>query len=183
MFDRLLGQVKGFFNISTLIEIFISIICLMVGLILFTNSGINLGSASVISGLLIIAYGVYTIFSYFKRGTIALYDYNLIFGSIFIIFGTITFFVSKILAIFIGIYLLLIGIQRIIYALLFKKFNENSWIVSLGIGILLIVIAFIIFFTTSDSAVEVVGIAFLSIGAINLVNMMLYRKRSKYFLA
>ena len=92
-------------------------------------------------------------------------------------------FVGKVLSIFLGIYLLIIGIQRINYGIFFKKYNESSWIITLVVGILFIIIALISFFTSSDNIVSVAGICTIGFGLMNFINILLLRKRSKYFIA
>lgn len=183
MFSKIFGEAKGIFNIITLIELVFSIMFILLGLIFFSSPNISKVVISVITGLLLILNGVSSIYAFIKKGTIDLYNNNLIYGIFFIVIGIISLFVSNILAIFIGIYFLGIGIQKINYSLLLKKFNESSWIITGAVGILLIIIGIIAFFTSGESLVEVVGICLFGYGAINLVSTLLLRRRSKYFIA
>jgi len=183
MFEKLLGSVKGIFNRLTIIELIISCLFIILGIIFFSNPSMSNLVVSIITGILLISNGVSSIYTYLKRGTIVLYNNNLIYGIILIIVGIISMFVGKVLSIFLGIYLLIIGIQRINYGIFFKKYNESSWIITLVVGILFIIIALISFFTSSDNIVSVAGICTIGFGLMNFINILLLRKRSKYFIA
>ena len=183
MFEKLLGSVKGIFNRLTIIELIISCLFIIFGIIFFSNPSMSNLVVSIITGILLISNGVSSIYTYLTRGTIVLYNNNLIYGIILIIVGIISMFVGKFLSIFLGIYLLIIGIQRINYGIFFKKYNESSWIITLVVGILFIIIALISFFTSSDNIVSVVGICTIGFGLMKFINILLLRKRSKYFIA
>jgi len=183
MFSKLLGEVKGIFNILTIIDLVISTLFILVGIIFFSNQNMNITPLAIITGLLLVSNGVFSIFSYLKRGTIVLYNNNLIYGIILCIVGIISMFIGSYIKILFGIYLLIVGIQRINYGLFFKKYHESSWIITLVLGILFIVMGLITFFTSRDNVVNVSSICFLGYGLMNFVNVILLRRRSNYFIA
>lgn len=183
MINKLIGEVKGIFNIITIIELIISLFYIIIGLILFSNPTTSNVIVSILCGLLLISNGASSIFSYIKRSTIDLFNNNLIYGIILMLIGFISIFVGKILSIFIGIYLIMRGIQNANYGFFLKKFNESSWLITLSIGIFYILIAIISFFTDGNSLVSVVGICILGYGIMNFINIILLRRRSKYFIA
>ena len=183
MFDRFIGEVKGIFNVITLIDLLIAIIYILVGLVFFTSPSMGDTIVSIITGVILIANGVTAIFSFLKRGDINLYNYNLIFGILMIITGILAMFLKNILIILIGIYFIVEGTQKIGYGLMLKKFNESSWFFTVIMGVLFAAIGIVGFFTSSDSLISVVGICLLGVGLINLINTILLRKRSRYFIA
>lgn len=183
MFDKLLGEVKGIFNIITIFELVISILFILVGLIFFSSPNMSNIAVSIFTGLVLIINGISSIYSYIKRGSIVLYNNNLIYGIILILLGIISMFVGKILSIFLGIYFIISGLQRINYGIFLKKFNESSWLLTLAVGILFIIIGIISFFTSGDAVVKVAGICTLGFGVMNLINIILLRRRSRYFIA
>ena len=182
MYSKLLGEVKGIFNIITIIELGISILFILVGLIFFSNPSMTNLAVSIITGLLLIGNGISSIFAFLKRGNIVLYNNNIIYGIILVVIGIFSIFVGKVLSILLGIYLFVSGIQRINYGYFLKKFNESSWLMTFVIGILFIVIGIISFFTNGDTLVKVAGIVILGFGLINFINILLLRKRSQYFI-
>ena len=182
MFNKLIGEVKGIFNIITIIDMIIALIYLMLGIMFFANPTLSNILVSVITGLVLIFNGVSSIFSYIKREGIELFNFNLIFGIVLILLGLLSMVLSNILSIMLGIYIIVTGIQKVTYGIVLKKFNESSWLITSVTGILYIIIAVLAFFTSTNTIVEVTGICLLAFGLINLINIMLLRKRSNYFL-
>ena len=72
MFEKILGEAKGIFNIVTIIDFIISILYILVGLILFSSPDMSIVAASIFTGLLLIASSISSIYSYIKRGSIVL---------------------------------------------------------------------------------------------------------------
>lgn len=183
MLEKIFGEAKGIFNIITIIEMIISALCVLFGLICFSVQSMNYSVVAVITGLLLIGMGISAIISYIYRGGIVLFNLNMLFGILLILIGIVSLFLNYYLKIGIGIYLIVIGAQKIFYGIEFKKFNESSWLVTLVIGILFMVIAIILFCTSKDNVVAVTGIALLGYGIINFVNTLLLRRRSNHFIA
>ena len=90
---------------------------------------------------------------------------------------------EDILTIFVGVYFLIIGAQKINYSLLLKKYHESCWPLVLVMGIFFVVISIITFFINGNGVINGVGIGLMGYGLIDLVNTILLRKRSQYFLA
>lgn len=183
MFEKFLGEVKGIFNIITIFDLVISILFMLIGIIFFANPNMSNIAVSIMTGIILIINGVSSIYAYIKRGSIVLYNNNLIYGIILILLGIISMFVGKILSIFLGIYFIVSGIQKINYGVFLKKFNESSWLITLVLGILFIVVGIISFFTSGDALVKVAGICTLGYGLMNFIDVLLLRRRSKYFIA
>ena len=183
MLGKFFGEVKGIFNMITICDMIISTLCVIFGIICFSIQSMNVILVTVVTGLILLGNGVSSIFSYLKRGGIVLFNYNLIFGILLSIVGIIAMFLNYSLAIGLAVYLIIVGVQKIFYGIEFKKFNESSWLVTLATGVLLIVIAMILFFTSKDNIVVVTGITLLGYGILNFVNTILLRRRSNYFIA
>ncbi len=183
MFEKLLGEVKGIFNTITLIEMGIAILFIIFGLVFFSASKISTVVLGILVGLLLISKGVESIFAYLRKGRIDLFNNDLVFGIILVIIGVISLFTGKILSIMLGIYFIVSGGQKINYGIFLKKFNESSWLITTGLGVMFIVIGIVAFFTSSENVVSVTGICLLGYGVMNLVSVILLRRRSKYFIA
>lgn len=183
MFSKILGEVKGIFNITTIIDLIVSLLFVVIGIIFFSNQSTNISLVTIIISLLLIGNGISSIFAYIKKGTIVLYNNNLIYGIVLILIGVLSICLSSIFKILLAIYLLVVGIQRINYGIFFKKFNESSWILTLVLGILFMIIGIIVFFTNKDNIVNVSSVCTFGFGLMNGVNLILLRKRSMYFIA
>lgn len=183
MLSKILGEVKGIFNIVTWAEMIEALVYVIIGIIFFVNPKLSFNVVATITGIALIVNGLISIFSYFKRADIDLYNYNLIFGLILVGVGIATIFMDYLVAITLGIYLIVSGLQKASYGLLLKKFNESSWLTILIIGVLFIVLGAITIFTSPDAVVKVAGICLLGYGLINFVDTLLLRRRAKYFLS
>ena len=181
MFTKLFGEVSGIFNKITIMELSISLIYIIAGLIFFIFPNISDLIVSILTGIFLIISGVISILAFFKKSGIELFNYDIGYGVIFIIFGILSFFLGNLLSIIIGIYLIFVGIKKITYGVCLKKFNEPSWLLTLVIGILFLIIALLAFFTKGE-VVKIVGILLFGNGFINFINIILLRHRSKYFI-
>ena len=92
-------------------------------------------------------------------------------------------FSNKILTIILGIYYIVSGIQKGNYALLLKKFQESSWLFVLVVGILFIALGVTAFFVHDSGIIEATGICLMGYGIINIINTILLRHRSEFFIA
>ena len=183
MFNAIFGEVKGTFNIITIIEMIISLLFVFSGLIFYTNSQFSLTMVSLISGIFLILFGSSFIYSYMNRNDISLFNNNLFYGIVLILIGLLSLFIAKILILFIGISLIVCGLQKINYGYFLKKYNESSWLITLVMGFVCIIIGIISFFTDKNLMTQSVGISLLGFGSLNLIIIILLRRRSQYFIA
>jgi uncharacterized membrane protein HdeD (DUF308 family) len=182
MIEKIIGKVKGFFNKVTIMDLIMSIIYVIVGIIFIIVSKINTTVLAIIMGLLLVANAIISIYSFIKNKDISLFKNNLIFGFILFVVGLLTIFIRGYLAIVIGIYLIVVGIQKVNYGLILKQFNESSWLITLVMGIILVAIAGLTIFTNISNIVRVSSIYLIGYGIINFTSTILLRKRSQYFL-
>jgi uncharacterized membrane protein HdeD (DUF308 family) len=182
MFEVLFGKVKGVFNRITLISLVFSLLCVISGIMFLSNSELSNSVVAIISGIILIINGVNVVYSYFVRRDISLFNNNLIYGAFLIIIGILVISMHNILRILLAIYLIIAGIQKMNIALVLRKFNEDSWLITLVIGILFCVIAIVTILTNNDMLVKVTGIYLLGYGLINFINVLLLRRRSENFL-
>ena len=183
MISRLLGEVKGIFNAITIAEMVDALVYVIIGLLFFFNPTLSFTLVAVLTGIMLIVNGVISICSYFKRANIDLYNYNLIFGILLVVVGISTLFMDYLIAITLGIYLIIIGAQKLCYGLLLRKFDESSWVTVFIIGFLFLILGIVTIFTSPDAVVKVTGICLLGYGLINFVNTLLLRRRAQYFLS
>ena len=150
-----------------------ALVYVIIGLLFFFNPTLSFTLVAVLTGIVLIINGVISICSYFKRSNIDLFNYNLIFGILLVIVGIVT----------LGIYLIIIGAQKLCYGLILRKFDESSWITVFIIGFLFFILGVVTIFTSPDAVVKVAGICLLGYGLINFVNTLLLRRRAQYFLS
>lgn len=181
MFTNFLGEVKGIYNRLTLIELVISLIWLVIGIILITEPSMSNTIFSIIIGGLFLVRGISSLYSFIKRNDIVLYNFNIFYGSIMILLGILAFILKNTLQVVLGLYFLIRGIQKITYGLLLKKFGETSWLLTLVVGGLFLIIGIFSFFSTD--IIQFSGICLVGYSIIDIANVLLLRKRSRYYIA
>lgn len=183
MINKIFGEVKGIFNTLTMIDVVIAIIYIIIGLLFFTNAASSNIVVSVITGLILISSGISAIFAYLRKDNIELFNFNLIIGIIMVAVGIVAMFLGKVLSIALGIYFIVSAASKFSYSYFLKKFNESCWLFNLFVGVLYLVLGITTFFTSGEAAIKVAGICLLGYGVMNLISVILLRKRSKFFIA
>lgn len=181
MKSTILGEVKGIYNQLTLIEMLISLIWTVLGIILVSNESLSNTTFSILLGILAIISGISSLYMFLRRGSIVLYNFNIFFGILLILLGILSIVVGKSLQIFLGIYFVFLALQKISYALFLHKFSESSWLITLIVGVLYLTMGIISMF--SEKIIAVCGIVLIGYGIINFVNVLLLRRRAKYYIA
>ena len=180
MIKKLLGEVRGLFNTITLIEMIISLIYIILGIVFYADAKLSDSLVSTITGITLILAGLSTIFSYFKKEII--FRNNLIYGLILTILGIIALIFKNVLILILAIYFMIAGIKKINYGMILRRFDESSWLINTTMGALLIIVGIVSIFTRNGELVRAVGICLFFYGVINLVETIILRRRSKYFL-
>lgn len=180
MLKKLIGEVRGIFNTITLIEMVISVIYIVIGLLFYFDPKLSDTLVSTFTGIMLIFTGLSTIFTFFKREI--LFRNNLLYGICLTLLGISALIFNNILIILISIYFIIEGIKKVNYGIILRRFDESSWLINGTMGILLIIVGIVSFFTRGGELVSAVGICLFFYGAINLVETILLRRRSKYFL-
>ena len=182
MIEKFLGKVEGIFNYVTLIDMGISLVYVIMGLVFYFLPDMSNLIASILTGLVLILSGANQIYSFIKRDKIHLFNNNLIYGIILVVVGILAMFLGNVLSIVLGIYFIVSGAQKVNYGIVFRKFKESSWLLTIVIGVLFLILGIVCFFAKGDGIVSAVGLGLIGYGLINLVDVILLRKRCKNFL-
>ena len=87
MIEKFLGKVEGIFNYVTLIDMGISLVYVIMGLVFYFLPDMSNLIASILTGLVLILSGANQIYSFIKRDKIHLFNNNLIYGIILVVVG------------------------------------------------------------------------------------------------
>ena len=121
-----------------------SLLFLIVGLILFLNPNGIVAFISYIFGIIMITIGVVKIIEAVKAKDDINHDSVLTFGIICVVIGFILIICSSIIElvfrIFIGAWILISGINKLVISLNLKKIESKIWISLLVVSIILILI-------------------------------------------
>lgn len=172
------------FNSVLHVGLFTNVLILILGVLCLFKPAFLSEVIGIITGIIIIIYASSMIYSYLSRNGAKLYSLNLIFGILLAILGIVlvvypyTFitFVSNCIAVF----LIIVSAIKLNYAFWLMKAKEETWIIRLVTGLLLLVFG-IIMLTTSFGALEILQVigVFLSIVSVfNIMDVLLFKKRS-----
>lgn len=172
------------FNKMLTISIVSSIVIALVGAVLLFMPKLSNKLIGIIMGLLFILYGITTIYKYITRNGAKLYSLNLLYGIIILLIGVIIvlvpFSVTSFLTICLGLYLIIIGINKVTYGIWFKIGNHSSWLITLVIGIMLIFFGILVLSNpfSSLSITRLVGAFLILASILDITDLILLKKRS-----
>lgn len=172
------------FNKMLSISIVSSIVIALVGAVLLFMPKLSNKLIGVIMGSLFILYGITTIYKYITRNGAKLYSLNLLYGIIILLIGVIIvlvpFSVTSFLTICLGLYLIIIGINKVTYGIWFKIGNHSSWLITLVIGIMLIFFGILVLSNPFSSLMitRLVGAFLILASILDITDLILLKKRS-----
>lgn len=182
---KLLQKIFNIYILQTLIS---SITIFVLGLVFLFNPTIATRTVEIITSIILIALGIGAIFNYFSKATLRIFNYNLVYGIISIVLGVLIavnpFALVNIITIAFGIWLVFSGLIKVNYGLNFKRINEDSWLLTLVIGILTLVFGVIVIINPFINLylTQVLGL-FISIYAVlEFTESILLKQRSSAFL-
>ena len=151
-------------------------------LILFLTKASN-KTLGLFSGVIYLLSGVTFIYKYLQRDGAKLYSLNLVYGILCSLLGLITIFYpfrgAKLVTIFLGIFLTIKGLLKLNYSYWLKKGSEESWVIVLTTGILLIIFGILVMFNPfiQMSINKVVGTFLIICSILDISNVVLFKKR------
>lgn len=185
---RLLTNIDILFHKIMVIELIISSLLILLGVVALLFPSVSIKIISILLGLTIIAYGITNIYSYFKRKEIAIFKSYIMYGIIACIVGLLMlinpFAFSQLMTIIFGIYILYLALNKFDFALKLKKIEEKSWTILLASSILESLISILIFINpfSNLSIMQLVGSFLILSGIINWMNTLLIKNRALDFM-
>ena len=173
---------KKFFKRFALNDILISMILILIGVMLITKPEVIQSSIAIIIGSVFIFIGIINLIDYFYNKRID----SLVFATavISIIIGIVIMFCTQFILsafrIIIAIWIIFSGIMDIHRTIVYRQNISSLWLVSLILSIA-IIIAGIIILVNTGSILQMIGIAIVVYGVINIIeNFIFIRKVDDY---
>ena len=185
---RLLTDIDRLFRKIMWIEIGISCMVILLGVIFLFFFFYSIVVMSVLFGISILASGILNIYNYFKRKSIPIFRFHLGYGILAIILGILTivlpFTFSQVITIFIGIWILYLALGKIDLSLRLKKIEESSWLILIVSAILEIFMSILIFINPFSNLMltQVAGAYFILCGILNCTDAVLTKNRAIDFM-
>lgn len=179
------NSVENVYNKMMIYNILIAAITVIIGLVLFFLPNTSNKIVGVIIGIIFLLSGLNSIYKYFHRDGAKLYSLNIFFGILYTILGVVIilypFTVVEFVTICLGLYIVINSASKINYALWLKKGNEDSWLITLATGILLLVIGLLVIFNpfATLTLTKLAGVFLIITGILDFMDTILFKKRSK----
>lgn len=176
------------FNLYMVTNCILALIIVLLGTILYLRPSTAIKTVSWLIGLYFAIQGIVSIVSYLKKDRISLLNFNLIYGIISILVGLFVilnpFAIANILTVGLGIWLIISGGLKINYGARLKLIKENSWLLTLVVGIISVLFGLMVILNPFSKLVlvEVIGLFMLVYGVIDLTNIILIKRRAKDFI-
>lgn len=150
-----------------------SIILGALGLVMFLYAESTLKVIACILGTILIITGVVKIIGYFtEKGSYDLFNYELVYGIISVLFGLVmlinTESLGNFLGIVLGIWIIYSSLMRFGLSLKLKVYESSSWIPMLVIAILMMICGIYIIFTP-DIIIATMGIIILVYSVMDII--------------
>lgn len=179
-------SVENTFNRMMRYNIVSAIFTILVGIILLFLPKLTNKIVGILAGIIFLVAGINSVYKYFHRDGAKLYSLNLIFGILYAILGVVLivypFTVVEFITICLGLYIVVNGASKMNYALWLKKGNEETWLITLITGIVLLIVGILVIFYPFNATLTITKLtgAFLIItGVLDLMDSILFKQRSK----
>lgn len=181
----LLDRISLDFGKILLGGIILNILFLLFGIIIYLNPLVAANTVGIIIGIYFIIFGAFSIYEFFMRRLVPIFNFKVIVGMLFIILGFLVilnpFHLIKILTFTLGLYLCFQAIFKGIEAINLKKYKYDGWLLQLVISILLLI--FGIFITINPMAsmdiIEATAIFIILSSILEISNMVLLYSKAK----
>ena len=185
MKNKVIGKGPKMFNQLLNMNLAVEVIMIILGFVMFFNPAMSNKAIGIVVGVILLLSASSLIYNYISRDGAKIYSLNLIFGLLVGLLGLVLIVYPYSLIDFvincIGIYMIINGAVKINHGLWLRKGKEESWLIVVSSGILLIFISLVFIFSTfvSLTITRVIGIFLIISGALSLMDTILFKKRSK----
>ena len=173
--------------LSTIIKgsIISSIILVALGLLLIFKSEVTIITISYIIGAILIAMGVLTELNFLKenKDNLAKADLDIVYGIVCVILGIIIIknpeAIASIIPLAVGVIIVANSVVKLQYSLELKKDNNDLWISTLILSIVMVICGIVLIFNPFTGAVlftRIVGIFILIYAILDLISTFFIKK-------
>lgn len=169
-------------------SILTSLIFIIVGILLIIKPEEIITIISMIVGIGIIIIGIFAFIKYLKYKTLNGYGFDLVYGIICIIAGTLLVLnpkaVASVLPLILGVWMLINGIFKIQYVLELRNYDRKFWIWSIILTILTLGCGILFIFNPFKGAkiiTQILGGTIVAYAIMDIVNSYLLKKYIRTF--
>lgn len=185
---NLTGKGKKFNEIK-LIEIVISIIFIIFGIVSLSNKSMSDNSMAIFLGVLILLKAILNIYSFITPNSNSLFRKNIIFGILYFVIAILFFtnFIKFInyIVIYFGAFLIVAGMKKMATSITLKIVKENSFLIVFMTAILMFALGGLLMFYpfTSFTVIDIISIFAILYGILNISVSNLLRNKVSDFIS
>ena len=185
---RLFTDLDRLFTNIMWIEIGLSVLLILVGVLFLLNPTLSLNVIGILFGIVVLCFGGLNIYAYLKSRELYFFKFHIIYGILDLILGVLIiispFTFTQLITIFIGFWLIYLAVMKIDLAMRLKRLSEKSWLTLLVSAILSIFMSILIFINpfTNILFAQLAGAYCVLSGILNATNAVLTKNRSIDFL-
>ena len=183
--SKIVKTVERLFNLYIVRSIIFDVLIILLGVFLVVRPFSGLRGCEIAFSAMLIISGMVALFDSTAKKIMSIFNLSLIYGVLSVILGLLIVFnplaLANIVTICFGIWTLLSGILKISYAINLKNGKEESWSVTMGIGIITSIVGFLIIFNPFIELyiTQVVGIFVVLYAILDFTNNILFKRRTK----
>ena len=185
---RLFTDLDRLFTNIMWIEIGLSVLLILVGVLFLLNPTLSLNIIGILFGIVVLCFGCLNIYAYLKSRELYFFKFHIIYGILDLILGVLIiispFTFTQMITIFIGFWLIYLAVMKIDLAMRLKRISEKSWLTLFISAILSIFMSILIFINpfTNILFAQLAGAYCVLSGILNATNAILTKNRSIEFL-
>ena len=179
------NSVENVYHNMIIYSILTEVATIIMGIVLFFLPNATNKVIGILVGVIFLLNGLNSIYKYFKRDGAKIFSLNFIFGILYVLLGLVIiiypFTVVEFVTISLGLFVMVNAASKINYGFWLKKGNEDSWLITLVSGILLLIIGILIMFNpfASLTLTRLAGMFLVLTGILDLTDTILFKNRAK----
>ena len=179
------NSIENMYKRMIIYSLLTALLTIIMGIVLLLLPNATNKVVGIIVGIIFLIEGINSVYKYFHREGAKLYNLNLIFGVLYALLGVVIilypFTVVEFVTVCLGIYMIINGASKVNYALWLKRWNEESWLITLATGILIAIVGILVIFNpfASLTLTKLAGAFLIITGILDFMDTILFRNRSK----
>lgn len=179
------NSIENIYNRMIIYSLITAILSIVVGLVLIFLPTVSNKIVGIIVGIIILIFGINSVYKYFHRDGAKIYSLNLVFGILYSILGVVIilypYSVIDFVTVCLGLFIIINGATKINYGIWLKRGNEDSWLITLVTGIFLVILGIMVVFNpfSALTLTQLSGAFLMIVGILNLSDTIMFKKRAK----
>ena len=180
-----MNSIKNLFNIVTLGTIGVDLILIAMSIFFIAYPTVGKDAALLIIGIVLLISGIYAIIKFIVNPK-SFFKFELVYGLICIIFGSLAVFkpvdLTNFITIGVGIWLIITSVFKLPIIIEFKRHKDSSWLFDLTIVVLTLIMGLLLIFDPFNGFIALTtyaAIMILMYASMDIIEQFYLRKRAK----